>query len=159
MNAGAITRTVALAALLLGAACDGTGSPAEPALGGPRMGGKTTGEGSQLTSWVTSRTYDYYARTLPGAAGGAGRIDFGGYAELGNPCYALSATQTAARGVATLTVTATPTADRCTTVTTFHNYTGAITNVAPGTYLFQVVHDVGGPRVTVYSAEVVVGSL
>lgn len=53
-------------------------------------------------------------------------------------------------------MTAAPTDGICAQVITYHNYTGAVSGLAPGTYDFQIVEAVGGRSTTVLTQQVTV---
>lgn len=142
-----------LAAMVLLLSAAGCGDLRSDPLLPPVDGAVAAKAGGTLTF---SSTADYSMQSEQTAMGTAGAIQFTGSITTPTPCYELVATQrTGASGV-TLTVTARRTADMCMQVITFHNYTGAMSGLAPGPYAVQVMHEVGKSRWMAFSGGVTV---
>ena len=99
---------------------------------------------------------DYSTQYEQTATGTVGAIEFTGSLTTPNPCYSVHASHRAGGSTITLTVSARSTGGVCTQVITYHNYTGDVSRLAPGEYTFQVVHEVGTSRSTVFSQPVTV---
>jgi hypothetical protein len=151
----AMTKGLLTIALLAAtAACDGapTASSSLVAAGddGPAF---APAPSSSLTF---SSTASGSTATPQSSSGGAGSISFAGSITTSTPCYEVTASHTDRRGDITVTVTANDAGGICTQVITNHNYQGAVTGLAAGTYNFTVVHADGGSRTTVHTSTVVV---
>lgn len=90
------------------------------------------------------------------ASGGVAGIDFAGALVTGTPCYTVVATHSTRAGTVTVTVTGTRTGDICAQVVTYHNYTGRVSALLPGTYTFTVIHQVGTNTTTAFTGSVTV---
>jgi hypothetical protein len=143
---------IAVAALAAAAACSDAGAPTEPSFLTPPEAAQAKAP-SRLTF---SSTQSYETQTPQTATGGVGTIDFTGSLTTGTPCYDVSAAHRSGPGQVTVTVSAVSTGGICAQVITHNNYQGRVSNLAPGTYTFTVIHEVNGSRTTAYTSTVVV---
>lgn len=90
------------------------------------------------------------------ASGGIAGIDFAGSLVTGTPCHTVAATHNTRASTVTVTVTGTRTGGICAQVVTYHNYTGRVSALLPGTYTFTVIHQVGTNTTTAFSGAVTV---
>jgi hypothetical protein len=148
---GKIKGLFTVAALAVAAACN-SGSPTEASFLAPPDGPMTAKSQSQLTF---SYTQSGSTQTPQTSTGGGGVIDFTGSLTTGNPCVDVTATHTSRSGSVTVTVSAAPNGNACIQVITHNNYQGQVSNLAPGTYDFTVIHDANG-RTTAHTNTVVV---
>ncbi len=109
---------------------------------------------SATLTFASTQSYD--TQTPQTATGGTGTIDFTGSLTTGTPCYDVTASLNQRSGTITVTVTATSSGGICAQVITHNNYTGQVSGLAPGTYDFRVVHEVGRSRTTAFSGQVTV---
>lgn len=140
---------VALAAAA--AACDGSPT-AGSALVAANDGGAAQSPGVLTFASRPSQT----EQSPQTASGGLAGIDFTGSLVTGTPCYTVSATHATEGSDVTVTVTGTRTGDICAQVVTYHNYTGRVSALLPGTYNFTVIHRVGANTTTAFSGTVTV---
>jgi hypothetical protein len=144
-----------IALLAATTACDG--SPTEASAFAAGDAGIAAAAAPAPGTLTFSSTQSYSEQTPQTASGGAGTINFTGSITTSTPCYSVSASHANRRGTITLTVTAASTGGICTQVITNNNYTGSISDLAPGTYTFNVVHSTGGgSSETAYSSTVTV---
>ncbi|HEX8690835.1 MAG TPA: hypothetical protein VF746_00225 [Longimicrobium sp.] len=148
---GKIKGLFTVAALAATAACN-SGSPTEASFLAPPDEPMAARAESQLT-FSSSQSYD--TATPQTSTGGVGVIGFTGSLTTGNPCVDVTASHSSRSGSVTVTVTAAPNGSACIQVITNNNYQGQVSNLAPGTYTFTVVHDVG-TRTTAHTSTVVV---
>lgn len=139
----------AIVTLAAAAAC--TDLRSEPLLPAPETALEAKAGGT-LTFTSTTSHSEEWPQT---AVGTTGAIEFTGSLTTSTPCFDVRAAHRASGSTITLTVTARSTGGTCIQVITHHNYQGAVSKLAPGTYTFEVVHDVGG-RQTVFSEMVTV---
>lgn len=135
---------LAAAALSLAACGD---SPT--AVAGPAMAQNT---GSLTFSYEQSQSMSQ-PQTAQGAVGG---IQFSGTLTTGTPCVTVTAAQVTRRNTVTVTVTAAQDDGICMQVVTFNNYQGMVSGLAPGSYDFTVMHEVGRTRSVAYDGQVTV---
>ncbi|MEW5928492.1 MAG: hypothetical protein AB1941_13570 [Gemmatimonadota bacterium] len=90
------------------------------------------------------------------ATGGTGSISFQGSIQTSTPCFNVTGSHRERGSRIVVTVTAAPTDGICAQVITYHNYSGAVSGLAAGTYDFQIVEAVGGRSTTVLSQQVTV---
>jgi hypothetical protein len=148
---GKIKGLFTVAAFAAAAACN-SGSPTESSFLAPPNEPMTARSQSQLT-FSSSQSYD--TQTPQTSTGGAGVIDFTGSLTTGNPCVDVTATHSSRSGSVTVTVSAAPNGNACIQVITNNNYQGRVSNLAPGTYTFTVIHDAGS-RTTAHTSTLVV---
>lgn len=145
-------RAAGLAVAVLAAA--GSAQAAVPAPGG------TDGPGVERAAYRATLTFSSTASSESGqaesATGGTGSISFQGSVQTSTPCFNVTGSQRQRGSRIVLTVTAAPTDGICAQVITYHNYSGAISGLAPGTYDFQIVEAVGGRSTTVLTQQVTV---
>lgn len=147
----ALNRGLMVVALAAAAACDG--SPTEGTVIVPQNEASAAQSPGVLT--FTSRP-SQTEQTPQTASGGLAGIDFTGTLVTGTPCYAASATHSTRGNDVTVTVTGTRTGNICAQVVTYHNYTGRVSALLPGTYHFTVIHQVGTSSTTAFSGTVTV---
>lgn len=145
-------RGMAAAVALLAAA--GSAQAAVPASGG------TDGVAvERAVDWGTltfSSTRSNESGQAESATGGTGSISFQGSIQTGTPCYDVTASHRERGSRIVVTVNAAPSDGICSQVITYHNYTGQVSGLAPGTYDFQIVEVVGGRSATVLTQQVTV---
>lgn len=90
------------------------------------------------------------------AQGAVGGIQFSGTLTTGTPCVTVTAAQVTRRNTVTVTVKAAPEDGICIQVVTFNNYQGMVSGMAPGSYDFTVMHEVGRTRSVAYNGQVTV---
>jgi hypothetical protein len=113
------------------------------------------GKGRQGTLAFSSTT-DYSVQYEQTATGAPGAIQFTGSLTTPTPCYDVTASHRTGGSQVTLTVSARATGGGCIQVIANHNYEGAISRLASGTYDFEVIHEVGTSRSVVFSDVVTV---
>ena len=150
----AMTKGLLTISLLAAAACDGAPTASNEFVSPGDAGPSFAAAPSSSLSF--SSTASQTTQNPQTASGGAGSINFAGSVTTGTPCFDVSATHSERRSDITVTVSAADAGGICTQVITHHNYQGAVTGLAAGTYNFTVVHNVGGSRTTAYSSTVAV---
>lgn len=90
------------------------------------------------------------------ATGGTGSIGFQGHVQTGTPCYDVTGSHSVRGSRVVVTVSLRSTGDFCTQVITYHDYTGQVSGLSPGTYTFQIVHSVDNQSSTAFSEQVTV---
>jgi hypothetical protein len=137
-----------LALAAAAAACDGS-----PTAGSELTAPRTAESPGVLTFASTPSQTERRPQT---ASGGVAGIDFAGALVTGTPCYTVAATHNTQSGTVTVTVTGTSTGGICAQVVTYHNYTGRVSALLPGTYTFTVIHQVGSNTTTAFTGSVTV---
>lgn len=145
-----VSKGLMVLALAAVAGCDG--SPTSVSARVPANGLAAQSPGVLTFASAPSQT----ERAPQTASGGLAGIDFTGSLVTGTPCYTASATHEAQASSVTVTVTGTRTGDVCAQVVTYHNYTGRVSALLPGTYNFTVIHRVGANTTTAFSGPVTV---
>ncbi|HEX2203132.1 MAG TPA: hypothetical protein VHG91_07530 [Longimicrobium sp.] len=149
---GQLKALAMVVALATATACGDASSPTE-VLTPPEATAQAAKPSSSLT-FSSTRSYD--TRQSQTATGTIGAINFTGSVTTSNPCFDVTASHGQQQNTITLTVTAAYNGNICTQVITHHNYQGAVSGLASGTYTFNVVHNVGGTTTTAYSGSVLV---
>jgi hypothetical protein len=142
----------AVVALLAAAA--GSAQAAVPASGG--AGGSAV---ERTVDWGTltfSSTKSNESGQAESATGGTGSISFQGSIQTSTPCFDVTGSHRERGSRIVVTVTAAPSDGICSQVITYHNYTGQVSGLAPGSYDFQLVEVVGGRSTTVLTQQVAV---
>ncbi len=104
-----------------------------------------------------SYTQSYDTSTPQTATGTTGAVDFTGSMTTGTPCVDVSAVLAQRGSRLIVTVSSASSGGICMQVVTHNNYTGRISDLAPGTYTLIVNHSPGGGRSTeAYSGTVTV---
>ena len=138
-------------ALAAAAACDGAPTA------GSALAARSDGQRAQSPGVLTFASTPSQTEQRPQtASGGLAAIDFAGSLATGTPCHTVSAAHSTQGSDVTVTVTGTSTGGICAQVVTYHNYTGRVSALLPGTYNFTVVHRVGTRVTTAFSGTVTV---
>jgi hypothetical protein len=141
-----------LALVAATAACDGSPT-AGSVLVSSNDGSEAVESPGVLTFTSTPSQTEQRPQT---ASGGIAGIDFAGALVTGTPCYTVAATHGTRNNSVTVTVTGTSTGGICAQVVTYHNYTGRVSALLPGTYTFTVIHRVGANTTTAFTGTVTV---
>jgi hypothetical protein len=150
---GSIKALAAAAAIAMSAACsDSATTPTgtDAFLAAPAA---AQAPSSTLTFASTQSNSEQSPQTASGSVGG---IDFTGSLTTPTPCYNVTATHRERSSSVTVTVSAARTGDFCIQVITYNNYVGRVSGLAPGTYTFTVVHEIGSSRSTAFNGTVTV---
>ena len=144
-------RAMAVAAAVLAA---GSAQAAVPVTGG--AGGMAVEQPAYWGTLAFSSTASSESGQAESATGGTGTISFQGSIQTSTPCFNVTGSHRERGSRIVVTVTAAPTDGICAQVITYHNYSGAVSGLAPGTYDFQIVEAVGGRSTTVLTQQVTV---
>lgn len=145
-------RGMAAAVALLAAA--GSAQAAVPAWEG--TGGAAVERAVDWGTLTFSSTASSESGQAESATGGTGSISFQGSIQTGTPCFNVTGSHRERGSRIVVTVTAAPADGICAQVITYHNYSGQVSGLAPGTYDFQLVEVAGGRSNTVLTQQVTV---
>lgn len=140
-----------LALAVASAACDGS-----PTAGSAFVSQNEAGAAQSPGVLTFTSRPSQTEQTPQTASGGLAGIDFTGSLVTGTPCHTVTASHNTRGNDVTVTVTGTRTGSICAQVVTYHNYTGRVSGLLPGTYTFTVIHRVGTSTTTAFSGTVTV---